>query len=76
MRFRWIDKLLLVVVVLLVIALAALFIGIAMSFITTDIDRACCEHRNQWDDRKPAYHGRDWPGAINRCVPPAYCYGE
>ena len=35
MRFRWIDKLLLVVVVLLVIALAALCIGIAMSFITT-----------------------------------------
>lgn len=37
MRFRWIDKLLLVVVVLLVIALAALCIGIAMSFITTDM---------------------------------------
>ena len=37
MKFKWIDKLLLVVVLLLVIALAALCIGIAMSFITADM---------------------------------------
>lgn len=37
MKFRWIDKLLLVVVLLLVIALSALCIGIAMSFLTADM---------------------------------------
>ena len=34
MKFSWFDNLLLVVVLLLVIALAALCIGIAMSFLT------------------------------------------
>ena len=33
MKFRWIDKLLLVVVLLIIIALAALCVGIAMSFV-------------------------------------------
>ena len=37
MKFSWFDKLLLVVVLLLVIALAALCIGIAMSFVTADM---------------------------------------
>ena len=37
MKFSWFDNLLLVVVLLLVIALAALCIGIAMSFVTADM---------------------------------------